>query len=175
MTAIDPPGRATMRTRYALTTRWVLAAPLEVVWTALATPEAWPQWWRYVRSVERLRDGDAQGIGAVRRCTWSSRLPYRLTFDVTTTVMTRPTYIEGVASGELNGVGRWRLVLAGGNAHVEHEWTVTTGKRWMNALAPLAPLFEWNHREVMAEGGRGLARHLGVPLAGHDGAPRARR
>ncbi|HEX6137543.1 MAG TPA: SRPBCC family protein [Casimicrobiaceae bacterium] len=162
--------------RYALTTRWVLAVPLEDVWTALTTPEAWPRWWRYVQSVERLRDGDAQGIGAVRRYTWSSRLPYRLTFDMTTTAMTRPTYIEGVARGELRGVGRWRLGSTGRHAHVEYEWTVTTGKRWMNALAPLlAPVFEWNHREVMAEGGRGLARHLGVPLPGHDGAARARR
>jgi hypothetical protein len=38
----------------------------------------------------------------------------------------------------------------------------------MNAGAPLlAPLFVWNHDQVMAEGGRGLARHLGVPLLAH--------
>jgi len=40
-----------------------------------------------------------------------------------------------------------------------------TGKPWMNALAPLlAPAFRWNHGQVMGEGGRGLANHLGVRL-----------
>ena len=35
----------------------------------------------------------------------------------------------------------------------------------MKVLGPLlAPIFEWNHDQVMAEGGRGLARHLGVTL-----------
>jgi hypothetical protein len=48
---------------------------------------------------------------------------------------------------------------------VRYEWVVTTGKRWMTALAPLlAPVFRWNHDQVMAAGGRGLARHLGVTL-----------
>ena len=33
----------------------------------------------------------------------------------------------------------------------------------MTLLSPLlAPLYEWNHNQVMDEGGRGLARHLGV-------------
>jgi hypothetical protein len=32
-------------------------------------------------------------------------------------------------------------------------------------MAPiLAPAFRWNHGQVMAEGGRGLARRLGVSL-----------
>ena len=36
----------------------------------------------------------------------------------------------------------------------------------MNLLAPiLAPgIPAWNHDQVMREGGRGFARHLGVPL-----------
>jgi hypothetical protein len=35
----------------------------------------------------------------------------------------------------------------------------------MNVLAPvLAPAFRWNHGQVMAVGGRGLAAHLGVRL-----------
>jgi len=48
---------------------------------------------------------------------------------------------------------------------VRYEWTVDTKKRWMDLLSPmLAPIFRWNHDQVMAEGGRGLARHLGVRL-----------
>lgn len=160
-----PPSHPPGNRHYALTTQWVLAAPVERIWDALVAPETWPRWWPQVESVVLLRSGDAQGIGALRRYTWSSRLPYRLTFDMTTASLARPTFIEGFASGELNGVGRWRLASAQGMAQVEYEWTVTTGKRWMQALAPvLAPVFRWNHDQVMAAGGRGLARYLGVRL-----------
>jgi hypothetical protein len=153
---------------YALATEWVLASPLAPVFDALRQPESWPAWWRYVQGVTLLAPGDADGLGAVRRYTWTSRLPYRLTFDMTTTRIEPPTALEGVASGEVRGTGCWRLWLRDGRAHVRYDWTVATQARWMNALAPLlARLFAWNHDQVMAAGGRGLARHLGVPLLAH--------
>jgi hypothetical protein len=158
--------------RYALTTEWVLAAPVEAIWDVLAAPEGWPQWWRYLESVALLQAGDAQGNGAVRRYTWSSPLRYRLTFDMTTTAWRRPCSIEGTASGDLCGAGRWRLRRSGETTRVCDEWTVTAGKRWMNLLAPLlAPLFVWSHDEVMRAGGRGLAHRLGVTLLASQSPP----
>jgi uncharacterized protein YndB with AHSA1/START domain len=155
---------------YSLTTRWLLDAPIDRVWDALTAPEQWPHWWRYVEAVEPIAAGDAQGVGAVRRYTWSSRLPYRIAFEMTTTALERPSFIEGRARGELNGIGRWRLTRDAGGVGAQYEWVVTTGKRWMNLLAPLlAPVFAWNHDQVMAEGGRGLARHLGVTLRSYTG------
>jgi hypothetical protein len=116
-----------------------------------------------VLAVEELERGDATGVGAVRRYTWGSRLPYRLTFSMRTTVVKSPQLLEGVAQGELNGMGRWTLSQAGANTHAQYDWQVATSRAWMNALAPvLAPMFRWNHGEVMAEGARGLARFLGV-------------
>ncbi|HXX83395.1 MAG TPA: hypothetical protein VEN29_05380 [Casimicrobiaceae bacterium] len=42
----------------------------------------------------------------------------------------------------------------------------------MKFLGPLlAPAFRWNRDQVMAEGGRGLARHLGARLLSLDAAP----
>ena len=153
------------RPRYALTTEWVLAASIDAVWDVLAAPEEWPEWWRYLDSVALLQAGDADDIGAVRRYTWSSPLHYRLTFDMTTTAWRRPDRIDGIASGDLCGAGHWRLRRAGETTRVRYAWTVTPGKRWMNALAPLlAPIFVWSHDAVMRAGGRGLARRLGVPL-----------
>lgn len=165
-----------MKPRYTLTTQWLLDAPTEPIWDALMAPERWPQWWHYVESVVRLRAGDAAGIGAVRRYTWSSRLPYRLSFDMETTALARPTSITGVARGDLAGTGRWDLTPDAAGTRVRYRWDVTTGKRWMNVLAPvLAPVFVWNHDQVMAEGGRGMARHLGVTLRGYSGTSIDRR
>ena len=151
--------------QYSLVTWWHLEAPIERTWQALVAPEEWPSWWRYVEEVVELEKGNAQGIGAVRRYTWSSRLPYRLSLKMRTTAIARHTFIEGVATGDLNGIGRWELQELGNTTRVKYDWTVRTGKVWMNLLAPiLAPVFTWNHDQVMREGGRGLARHLGVPL-----------
>jgi hypothetical protein len=157
--------------RYALTTRWVLDTAIDRVWAVLTEPETWPAWWPYVVAVESLEAGDENGIGALRRYTWSSRLPYRLTFDMRTTALARPVFIEGAALGELTGTGRWDLDAHANGTRVRYTWRVTTGKRWMNQLAPLlAPVFAWNHDQVMAAGGRGIARHLGVRLLAYEGA-----
>ena len=152
--------------QFLLVTHWHLDVPIERVWGALVTPEEWPRWWKYVHDVVELEKGDAQGIGTLRRYTWSSRLPYRLSFEMRTTALERPTFIEGVAAGDLIGTGRWRLDSLGDNStHVQYEWTVVPGKKWMRLFAPmLAPMFAWNHDQVMREGERGLARHLGVAV-----------
>lgn len=157
--------------RYSLTTNWLLAAPIERVWQALYDVAAWPQWWPYVQVVVELTPGDAAGVGALRRYTWTSRLPYRLSFDMRTTIVQPPFIMEGEAQGELNGSGRWTLRAEGSGTAVRYDWSVSTARPWMNALAPLmAPMFRWNHGQVMAAGARGLAQHLGVPLLeGGDG------
>ena len=149
--------------RYELVSHWQFAAPIDCIWDALYAPEDWPKWWKYVLAVEQLEAGEASGVGAVRRYTWSSRLPYRLSFNMRTSVVQAPRLLEGNAQGELNGTGRWSLTQQGPNTHVRYDWQVATSRAWMNALAPLlAPVFRWNHGEVMAEGARGLARFLGV-------------
>lgn len=158
-------------TRYTLVTRWTLRAPIEAVWDALITPRDWPRWWRYVARVEELEKGDATGLGSLNRYTWTSRLPYRLSFATRTTLVEKPFRIEGEARGDLNGRGAWRLDRAGEATAVQYTWSVDTDKAWMNVLAPLlAPVFAWNHDQVMLEGGRGLARHLETTLVSASGS-----
>jgi hypothetical protein len=61
------------------------------------------------------------------------------------TAVTRPTYLEGLAIGDLNGNGRWRLGADGRTTRVSYQWTVVATRRWMIALAPLLePAFRWN-------------------------------
>ena len=148
---------------YAFITQWWFDAPIERVWDAIRDSEKWPEWWRSVVSVQKIRAGDADGVGDVRRYTWRGRLPYRLTFDMTTTRVEAPSRIEGAASGELEGRGLWRLAADNDGTSVRYDWNVRATKRWMRLLAPIArPIFAWNHDAVMADGERGLRRLLGM-------------
>jgi uncharacterized protein YndB with AHSA1/START domain len=152
---------------YAFTTTWQIAAPVAPIWAAISAVERWPQWWRGVEAVVRLRDGDDQGVGAIHRYTWKSKLPYRLSFTMETTRVEPLHLIEGRASGELQGAGRWTFSERTGGTTVRYDWNVRTTKAWMNLLAPLArPLFAWNHDVVMAWGHAGLLRRLtATPVA----------
>jgi uncharacterized protein YndB with AHSA1/START domain len=152
-------------TPYRFTSVWLVAAPIQSVWDAIYDSEHWPQWWPYVAAVDELAQGDADGVGAVRRYTWTTRLPYRFVFESRVTRVTRPYVLEASASGQLNGVGRWNLSANAQGTRVQYDWNVSTGVAWMNALAPVArPIFAWNHDAVMHSGGKGLGRLLGVPV-----------
>lgn len=148
-------------TRFDLVSEWHLEAPLERVWVELIAPEKWPKWWRAVRKVDMLTPGDAAGIGAVRRFTWGTALPYSLSFNMTATRVEPMHLIEGEARGELDGIGRWTLRPAGNGTAVRYDWMVNVTNPWQVALAPvLRPVFAWNHHVVMGWGFEGLAERL---------------
>jgi hypothetical protein len=148
---------------YSFVTLWRFRSPLAPVWELIYNSEDWPAWWRGVERVERLEPGDADGVGALRRYTWKSKLPYRLAFDMRLTRVEPRSLIEGEAVGELTGRGLWRFAQEGDVTRVRYDWNVRTTKPWMNLLAPVArPLFRWNHDVVMNWGAEGIARRLGV-------------
>ena len=150
---------------YKFVTIWRVEAPIERVWNEIYHSGEWPTWWKGVESVLEVRKGDERGVGSVRRYTWKSKLPYRLSFDMETIRVEPPTLLEGIASGELQGRGLWQLSANGGETIVRYDWSVDTTKRWMNLVSPIArPLFEWNHNVVMNWGAAGLENRLGVSV-----------
>lgn len=152
---------------YHFVTVWHIEAPLEAVCAAIEQSLSWPQWWRCVERVEQLAPGDAGGIGCVLRYTWKGRLPYRLTFDMRVTRIEPLVAVEGIASGQLEGHGRWSFSSMAASTVVRYEWQVRTTPRWMRLLAPFArAVFKWNHDAVMQQGGEGLARQLNARLIG---------
>jgi uncharacterized protein YndB with AHSA1/START domain len=145
---------------YRFLTTWLLEADRERVWDAIYESERWPEWWKGVLESEKLEEGDESGVGQFGRYVWKSKLPYRLEFFVRTTKVERPELLEGEASGELAGTGRWRLFEQSGVTAVTYEW---------NVLAPVArPIFAVNHDYVMRNGGDGLSRLLGARLLASD-------
>lgn len=148
-------------THYRFLTRWQFPAPLERVWRELEAPEEWPTWWRGIEKVTLLKPGTGLGVGAIRRYTWKSRLPYRLSFTMETVRIDEFQLIEGRATGELQGRGCWTLSHADGVTHVEYLWEVATTKWWMKFLSPIArPVFAWNHDVIMEWGREGLSHRL---------------
>jgi hypothetical protein len=125
----------------------------------------WSEWWRGVERVDQLHPGGENLVGCCWRIEWRSRIPYTLEFDFTVERVEEPALMEGSARGELEGLGRWRLLEERGVTAVLYEWNVSTTRRWMNVVGPLArPIFSYNHDVVMGWGGEGLARELGVRL-----------
>lgn len=146
---------------YAFVTRWRFDAPIEQVWDAIRDYRAWPRWWPAITKAEQLRAGDAQGLGEVVEFVFRTRLGYRLGFQMTTTAIAPPHRLEGTASGELAGTGRWQLSAEQGTTHVVYYWNVETTRWWMRLFAPIArPAFNWNHDQVMKSGEAGLTRLL---------------
>ncbi len=148
-------------THFSLVSDWHFEAPIERVWALIEKTEDWPAWWRAVKRVEVIREGAETGLGAVRRITWVTALPYTLTFDVEVVRVERLRTLEGRAFGELDGLGTWTFHSEPEGTHVRYFWRVDVTKPWMRRLAPLlARVFEWNHHKVMLWGLEGARKRL---------------
>jgi hypothetical protein len=158
---------------YHFVSTWQIQAPIERVWEEIYHAERWPAWWKYVVGVDELEPGAADGTGKRVHLLFRTRLPYTLGFDVRLTRVQPPSKLEAEATGELEGTGRWTLTSADDGTVVRYDWDIRTTRWWMNLLAPVArPAFNWNHDQLMREGGQSLARRLGVDLASPDTASR---
>jgi uncharacterized protein YndB with AHSA1/START domain len=154
-----------MAAHYEFLSTWLLAAPRERIWDTIRDAAAWPEWWQGVVSAVELDGGDEQRVGSRYRVRWRSAIPYAVEFDFEVRELAPPAYMFGRATGGLEGTGAWRLYEERGVTAVTYDWRVATTKTWMNLVAPVArPVFAWNHDWVMARGGEGLARRLGVEL-----------
>ncbi len=154
---------------YRFLTTWCVAAPVQDAWDVISASDRYPEWWKGVREVIELEPGGEHGLGALSRFEWRSRLPYSVRFDMRVTCSEPPYLLAAHASGELVGVGIWRLYESPAGSALVYSWDVSTTRGWMNRLAPVGrPLFAWNHDHVMRQGAHGLAGRLGVELIAHD-------
>jgi uncharacterized protein YndB with AHSA1/START domain len=114
---------------YRFSTIWRIDAPVQEVWAAIQDSARWPEWWNNVERVDQLEEGSDQGVGAVQRYTWKGWLPYRLVFDMRVTRVDPLVALEGEASGDVEGAGRWSFSSDGRNLTVvRYDWCVHTNR-----------------------------------------------
>jgi hypothetical protein len=170
--AISPAARRHLRRdarrdarAHEFLTSWVVDAPIERVFEVLHDTAAFPEWWKGVVAISVLEPGDRDGVGELARYSWRSVLPYTLCFESRVTRVEAPYLIEGHATGELEGVGVWRLYAGPRGTAVLYSWRVRTTKPWMRMWGPLVgPALRWNHDRVMRSGAVGLAARLDASL-----------
>ncbi|WP_247869680.1 SRPBCC family protein [Herbaspirillum sp. ST 5-3] len=152
-------------TEYRLVAVWHIAAPLQHVFDTIFDSLQWPAWWPGADAVEHCAEGDANGIGSVRRYIWKGKLPYRLRFDACATRIVPLNVLEASVSGDLEGIGRWTFSHHDDITTVHYEWHVHTTRLWMNLAAPaVRSVFASNHHALMQQGAEALARKLGAHL-----------
>jgi hypothetical protein len=148
---------------YRFTERWQLRASTDVVFDVLVDLAAYPQWWPQVRSVEGIDDDSAHVV-----CR--SALPYSLRF---VTLRGREDRAAGVLEarlvGDLDGFSRWTLQPHPDGTEVVYEQRVTTQRRLLRWLAPVArPMLLLNHAWMMRGGRRGLELRLNARAGSPD-------
>jgi hypothetical protein len=139
----------------------------EAVWAALMASEEWPSWWRWLKSIDVVREAaSADGVGAIYRNHIDSPTGYAFAFESAVAEVDHLRRIDLTLTGEI--VGRIRYLLSdgpSGETRISYAQPVETPKWWMNLLAPIArPGFTWNHDRLMTDFGKGLATASGGEL-----------
>lgn len=148
-----------MVTRYHLVTDIRLSTNPERVWKALTGSDSSPSWWRWLREVEVMDEGDERGVGARFRHQVGTPLLYGVSYVGEVTRVVEPSVAEFEASGDFVGTGQFRLrPTEDGDTDLAFTWLVATPKRWMSLLGLVArPVFVWNHHRLMSDFAEDLA------------------
>ena len=140
---------------------WRLAAEAAAVWPMIRDVEGWPDWWPSVRSVTPV----AGGTRSTYTFRFRTRLPYDMAFTAELVQDDTLLTAEARVTGRVDGSGLCAVAVIDGGTLVRFNWWVRPQLAWMRAVAPFArPIFSWNHRSLMAEGARALARRLDTRL-----------
>ena len=166
---------------YQFESEWTLTASIERVFELASHPESFSAWWPHVTSSVLVEEGDEYGVGRRAACTLRSPLGYSMGFVTTMVDVDHPRRIHMLVRGDLIGTGTFLLDGDHRRTGIRLIWKLSTTKRWMNLVAPVArPLFGWAHNHLTRAGASAMARRLDATLLftpdngrrtdGHDGA-----
>lgn len=138
---------------------WAVVAPPDEVYAVCADIDAYPIWWREVRSVERL--DDESGVALIR-----SALPYTLRLTMVRELedpVERRLRVR--LGGDLTGWAEFRIAPVDGpvpTSAVGYRQEVEVTAPVLRRVAPLlGPVLRANHTVMMRSCERGMARRLG--------------
>jgi|SRR5947209_3128981 len=147
---------------YVFVTRWRVDGTPERVYRLLEKTDDYPRWWRRVwLTVDRIAEGDANGVGRRSKLLTQGWLPYRLRWESETVKKVFPSKIAIQATGDFVGSGVRTIEPDGPFTNVAYDWRLRADKPVIRALSFLVkPLFRWNHNWAMARGREGLEAEL---------------
>jgi len=149
---------------YRVGHRWRLKGSTEQVYQHLSRPEAYPDWWPAIPSVDILQGDNEPQVGDSVRMHVKSLLPYRIDWVMTTTSLDPPTFVETentvVLGGRLRLVGPTSVHLRQDGDYTEVvQREVLSAEGW-HLPGPLRLLayaaFSFNHAYAAVGGRRGL-------------------
>jgi uncharacterized protein YndB with AHSA1/START domain len=152
---------------YVFVDEWVVDAPRESVFAALADARSYPLWWKPVY-LDVESSGEPE-VGSESRQHFKGRLPYHLRTRSRITRLEAPAVIGADVDGDLRGTGLWTLTeLPDGGTHVRFDWRVHADRLLLRLLTPvLRPALRWNHAWAIARAREGLepyARSVAAPV-----------
>jgi len=151
-----------MDNQYHFITRWRVRGTVDEIMDVLADATDLPRWWPSVYlEVQRLKPGDANGIGEEISLYTKGWLPYTLRWDFRVAEVERGQRILIEARGDFVGHGEWTFAQDDAWVDVVYEWSIQAEKPLLKLLTPLLrPIFSANHRWAMAKGLESLELEL---------------
>jgi hypothetical protein len=141
---------------YRFTSAWDVDATPGHAYEVLGDLLEYQRWWPEIKEMRQRDDGSVD----VRA---RSLLPYDLRFTMRRTRQDPDAGVLEVAmTGELEGFSRFTVTArSGGSRVLFEEEVVTTNKKLLDRLAPVArPAFKANHAVMMRHGLAGLRTYL---------------
>ena len=148
---------------YELESHWRVPGAIGDVYAVLMDDAALPRWWpeAYAKVTVAAEGDAATGVGRITDIVTRGLLPYDVTWRVEVLETGTPDLIRVRASGDVIGLGTWRLTQGDGVVDLRYLWRGRVGKPWMKRLEfLLKPVFVWNHNWVMRRGEQGLRAEL---------------
>jgi carbon monoxide dehydrogenase subunit G len=138
------------------------AVSASVLWESIEDAEQFERWWPWLQ--EFSVDGEALRSGTVLHGIVAPPLPYRMRVDVELVDCRRPTSIDAVVRGDLEGRASVLIRPRGSSGcTVEAAWSIEMMQKSMRIASRVAhPLLRWGHDRVVEATVRSFRRHLVV-------------
>jgi carbon monoxide dehydrogenase subunit G len=131
----------------------------EVIWETIQEPDRFESWWGWLRDL--TVEGRMLEPGAVLRGVVAPPLPYRMRLRVDLQECVRPSRIDAVVHGDLEGRAQLRFETEGDGTRAEAAWTIEMMQRPMRIAARFGhPLLRWGHDRVVDATVAGYHRQL---------------